>query len=173
MEPFSAKNEERLNFHYSRERRLEKASESVRNLNDSSFSGKQGLFRTLTATKPLAFLFLGIVMLSLTGLFVSYLLPNDDTSVLASNRMDLSAFSYQDTSYLILEKTALDGAYIGPVDIVVTEAGERNAELRKELVTFTPEKEQEFRLAIPYKLDRVIVLLHADGAMITLTRTVK
>lgn len=167
------KEEEQLHFHYSRERRLEKASDTVKTLNEGSFSAKQSLFRTLTATKPLAFLLLGIVMLSLSGLVITYLLPEDDTSILISNKIELSAFGYQDTTYLIIEKKALEGAYIGPVELVITEAGEQNAELRNELITFTPEKEQEFRLAIPYQLERVIVLMHADGAMITLTRTVK
>ena len=52
-----------LNFHYSREKRLEKAPASVKFFYSEEKTNKKGLIRVLTASKPLKFMFLSILIL--------------------------------------------------------------------------------------------------------------
>ncbi|MEJ5187809.1 hypothetical protein [Treponema sp. J25] len=62
-------------FYYSRARRLERAPLEVQRLMNSSNQGKPSLFKTLTASRSHAFLFLAIVILSLTIMVLTYLMP--------------------------------------------------------------------------------------------------
>lgn len=64
-----------LPFYYSRARRLERAPLEVQRLMNSSNQGRPSLFKTLTATRSHAFLFLAIVILALTIMFLTYLMP--------------------------------------------------------------------------------------------------
>lgn len=148
-------------FHYSRERRLRSAGDAVRRLNAEGSVKRPGLFRTLTATKPLAFLFLAIIMLSLTAVVTTVLLPKDDEGRLGGNRITLSAFRFQGTTYLAVVKKAEEkGAYVGPVAMAVsTQAGAA----WEQTLDFAPRDEQEFRYALPLDAPRLLVVLQGDG----------
>lgn len=106
-----------LVFHYSRERRLREAPESVRQLNADS-RRRPSLFKTLVATKASAFLLLAIIMLSATIFVVNFLMPSKDEVLAGGNRFKLAAFSYEDSTYLTVRKTRVaKDAYSGPVTV--------------------------------------------------------
>ncbi len=162
-----------LVFHYSRERRLERAPEEVRRLNSKTPFRKPNLFRTLTANKASAFLFLAIIMLSLTTLVTAFLVPGDDVGTLAGNKVSLSALRFQGTTYLALKKTGRPTAYSGAVDLLVgPESGEADSILPLN-VLFTPREEEEFRLAVPGDRETLSVILQAAGEVIVLKARVQ
>ena len=61
----------RVRFYYSREERLKKASQAVRDIYDSSKIPKRGLIRVLTATQPLRIMFFSLVILCVVMLILS------------------------------------------------------------------------------------------------------
>lgn len=148
-------------FYYSRERRLRSAGDAVRRLNAEGPTKRPGLFRTLTATKPLAFLFLAVLMLSLTAVVTAVFLPKDDEGRLGNNRIALSAFRFQGTTYLALVKKA-EGkdAYVGPVAMAVSAPAGAAWE---QTLHFAPRDEEEFRFALPLDAPRLLVVLQGDG----------
>ncbi len=158
--------EEELVFHYSRERRLESASEAVRRLNDPSGYRKPTLFGTLTANRSLAFLFLGIIVLSATALITAYLVPSADQVMFRGNELRLSAFGYEGATYVALKKTAKKDAYLGPVTLHASSGG---AAATREFV-FGPAAGEEFK----FKLDGVgewVEVALADGERAVVLKT--
>ncbi|MDR0588946.1 MAG: hypothetical protein LBG25_00200, partial [Spirochaetaceae bacterium] len=89
------KAEQELVFYYSRSRRLERASQAVRDLNDTTPVRRPTLFGTLTATKPLTFLFMSIVILVISFFITSFFSSRDDRSTLGGNSLTLSAMRFE------------------------------------------------------------------------------
>jgi hypothetical protein len=153
-------------FYYSRERRLEKASKAVRALYDPLPTKKPNLFRSLTATRPLAMLFGSIVVLSIMTMILSIYGGAEDSRVLDGNRVSAAAMKYQGTTFLVIQKTVKNrrNAYSGPVDILVTpemesgqlESGYSTAPYR---VFFSIKIEEEFRYSVPFEADSLSIRL--------------
>jgi len=162
-----------LVFHYSRERRLERAPEEVRRLNSRLPFRKPNLFRTLTANKASAFLFLAIIMLSLTTLVTAFLVPGDDVGTLAGNKVSLTALRFQGTTYLALKKTARSAAYSGTVDLQVGPGPGEGDSILNLSVVFTPREDEEFRLAVPGERESLVVVLQAAEERIELKARVE
>ncbi|MDR2553431.1 MAG: hypothetical protein LBD31_09750 [Treponema sp.] len=168
----------RVRFYYSRERRLQRASPAVRDLYEGGPVPKPGLFRTLTATKSRAFLFLSIVTLCIMLVIMSRFTGGGGI-LLGNNTLRFSARSSGGNSYLTLEKTALDGtAYTGAVDLGVflpEESGKipedplsMPAESRR--IYFTLEKNEVFRFAVPFTGKKLLILAEVkeERALVTL-----
>ena len=142
------KKDEELVFHYSREQRLSAATDAVRSLNDTSPRKKTNLFRTLTANRSLAFLFLAIIMLSLTAIVTSILVPSPDEADYGGLSLSLSAFRFEGAAYVALKKTAKTSTpYIGPALLSFRFAGDEETSLSTE-VLFTPAKSEEFKFKL-------------------------
>jgi len=155
--------EQPLVFYYSRERRLATASEEVRRLNDPTSFRRIGLFRSLTANKGLAFLFLAIIMLSATVLVVNYLVPAADAAELKGNSLKLSAFAFEGTTYLALKKIpARKDAYSGAAKVHARLAGTDAFVLSEELVFGAAAEEFKYRIGTTG--DRVEVVVEIEGA---------
>ncbi|GAB1481262.1 hypothetical protein MASR2M78_00770 [Treponema sp.] len=150
---------EDLVFHYSRSARLERASEAVRRLNDTTPRKKPNLLSSLAATKPLAFLFLAIIMLSATALVTSLLLPSDNEGELGNNKLTVSAFRYEGSTYLALKKQAgKKNVYTGPVQMAIAaEGSSANPEIQT--IVFKEAPKEEFRRALSFEADTILVLL--------------
>lgn len=153
------KKDEELVFHYSRESRLASASDSVRGLNEGGPRKKPNLFRTLTANRSLAFLFLAIIMLSLTAIVTSILVPSPEEAEYGGNRLSLSAFRFEETVYVAVRKTAkTNAAYVGPARLHVRASGGDGFDLSAD-VLFSGAKTQEFKYRIEAQGDQVEVVL--------------
>jgi len=167
-----------LVFHYSRENRLKSAPETVRQLNSQTPFRRPNLFRTLTANKASAFLFLAIIMLSLTTLVTTFLLPTGNTGALAGNKLRISALRFQGTTYLALKKTAQPDAYVGVVELRVQALATdgrlpKGDPLSALSVNFSPKSQEEFRLAIPGEQEALQVVLQTASDRVTLQTRVE
>jgi hypothetical protein len=165
--------EEPLVFHYSREERLSSADEAVRELNEARQRRRPGLFRTLTATRPLAFLFLAIIMLSLTALVTNFLVPSPDEAELGGNRFSLSAFRFEGDVYVAVKKTkARRDAYIGPAVLRISASMDGSADFSAEL-SITTATSQEFKYRLQAGGDRIAASLEMNGRAVLLKATAR
>jgi hypothetical protein len=186
------KNETPLVFHYSREHRMRRAPESVQRLNSDIAWKRPNLFQSLTATKPLALLFLGIIMLGLTATFTVFLLPKDHTAVIEGNSLNVSAFKFQGSTYLSIKKKTGPGSfYAGPVGIAVTpwlinkdgtaavrtvgasSTAAADLPVSAHKIVFSQYKEEDFRLAVPFEAPGLIVMVQIGQERITLKSKVE
>ena len=186
----------RVVFYYSREERLKKASPAVRRLNEASPPHRPNLWKTLTATKPLTFLFISMVTLSIAIVLVSRFLHMEKSRTLGDNALAVSVLASGEKSYITLSKKALNGAaYTGPVDVAVSPAAENggpenppdgafpktpsgeslsgdgpfSVEARR--FYFTLEDEEVFRFTAPFTGKKILVLVEAgpDRTLFSIT----
>ncbi|GHV86509.1 hypothetical protein AGMMS50230_21170 [Spirochaetia bacterium] len=160
----------RMIFYYSREERLKKASPAVREMNTPSAPYKPNLFRTLTATKPLMFLFISMVTLCVTIVIISRFILSEGTRTLGNNTVTVSAISSGGKSYITVKKVPRrENAYTGAVDVVVSpvDTNEARAEgdpvfpLETRRFYFTLEAEELFRFSAPFTGKKLLVLMEA------------
>ena len=121
---------EELVFRYSRERRLARAPKKVQELYRPSPKKKFGIFRSLTATRPLAMLFGSVMVLSVITVIMAVYGGAENGKTMEGNRVSVTAMKYQGSTFMVLNKRRGDtGAYTGPVDMTVSpsarEGGER------------------------------------------------
>jgi hypothetical protein len=152
-----------LVFHYSRARRLERASPAVQALSDDAPVKRPGLFRTLTASKPNTMLFISIIIISVFFIATSVLMPRDEIK-LGGNILSLSAFRYQGSTVIIIKKTIGDKrVYAGAVDVAVSPVVTSDSvPVAAERIFFTLEEKEEFRLSVPFDAPELLVLLGAS-----------
>jgi hypothetical protein len=165
-------------FYYNRERRLEKAPPKVRELYEPI--KRQGLFKTLTATKPRAMLFASIVLLVVVSLLFSFIIPNGTVS-LGGNTITASAQVFQGDTYIVVKKRIPAGqdmnAYTGAVDLAVTipvRSGTVAAPdtpappVSTERIFFTLQQEEDFRVSVPFTAAELLLILQAEDKQMTL-----
>jgi hypothetical protein len=157
----------RVVFYYSRERRLKRASPLVQEFNEAAAPRKSNLFRTLTATRPLQFMFISVVILCVAMIIVSLFVASENTRVLGNNTVVVSVTTAGGKSYITVKKTAkAAGAYSGAVDIAVSLKGE-NQPIDAQRIYFTLETEEVFRFFVPFAGEKMLLLFEA-GAWQTL-----
>ncbi|MDR2305362.1 MAG: hypothetical protein LBE10_12365 [Treponema sp.] len=173
-----ATNEEPV-FYYSRKKRLEKAPPGVRELYEAP-PKKKGLFRALTATKPLAILFWSIMVLSLITIAMGTFGNFGNTPYLSGNRLSVESRRQNGETFLVLRKELREKrwAYKGMVEFSVFPApagGEGGLSVpeedtgRKETVLpvytrriyFSSAKEEVFPFSVPFEAD--ILLFRMKG----------
>ncbi|MDR2663213.1 MAG: hypothetical protein LBC31_09480 [Treponema sp.] len=162
-----------LVFYYSREKRLERASPAVREMNDSSPPRKPGLFRTLTSTRPLSLLFVSVVTLCAAVILLSRFSGGGGAAVLGNNTVRVSAVTAGEKAYVTVKKNVRnDGAYTGPADTAVSlpVQGETTPPVYVERIYFTLEREETFRFSVPFTGKKLLVLMEAgeDRALFTI-----
>lgn len=164
-------------FRYSRERRLEHASETVKKLNEESKKQPFNLFRPLTATKPLAFLFISIVVLSALLYMLSFLFGSKDEIVFGGNTIAVSAFTFEGKTYLTLNKKIKnkDDFYTGVLDLAVSPGGsgekvlQEEIDIKTERFFFTSEAEEIFKMAVPFEAGELLILMQSEKEIQKLT----
>ncbi|MDR2028203.1 MAG: hypothetical protein LBP93_01550 [Treponema sp.] len=170
------KAEQELVFYYSRARRLERASQTVRELNDPAPVRRPTLFGTLTATKPLTFLFMSMVILVAGILITSYFSSREERPALGGNSLTLSAMRFEGSSYIVIKKTVPEKteAYTGIVDIAVSLYVKPGEEYPGELplanrrIYFSPEPEEEYRMTVPFEARELLFVMRAEEAYLSL-----
>jgi hypothetical protein len=160
--------DESLVFYYSREHRLERASETVRGLNAPREKTKRGFFGALAANKSQGFLLIGIVVMSAMIMMVSVFVKGD-TADFGGNRVEFSAFRFQGSSYLALKKTASKkgSPYTGVVNLAVSPSslppGEAALPVFTQTIFFSLEAEEEFRMMLPFESAEILILAEAPS----------
>jgi hypothetical protein len=179
-------------FYYSREKRLQRASQAVRDMNTPMPPHRPNLWRTLTATKPLTFLFISMVTLCAVVLMLSRFFTGESSRTLGSNRIRISAETSGGVSYVTLTKTALDGgAYTGAVDLAFSpaaektgtpasredspehspDAGEGRYQIETLRIYFTAEPEEVFRFSLPLSGKKLLTVMEAGPERIIFSVT--
>jgi hypothetical protein len=156
-------------YHYSRDHRLARASEAVRALNDEAPPPRPNLFRTLTATKPLALLFITIIIMVVFISLATLLTASDGGIVLGGNTLTVSALRFQGTTYLKMKKTCKedDRAYTGAVDVAVStvQSGTEKSEsppIAARRIFFSLNPEEEFRFSVPFEAPELLLLVQSE-----------
>lgn len=173
--------EREIVFHYSRERRLANASETVRELNKEGRKHSFNLLRPLTATKPLAFMFMSIIILFGVMLIFSFLFGGKKETVLGGNIINVSAFTFEGKTYLTVNKKIQDkkNFYTGTVDLAfspVINGNEQHPdeiEIETSRIYFTFESEEDFKMALPFEAEKLLILLQSEKEIQRLTVTAK
>jgi hypothetical protein len=186
--PVSGEPEKDTVFYYSRERRLARASQTVRDLYDTSPASRPTLFKALTGgSRSGAMLLITIVVVSFVLIIMSRGLKERGGARLGENAISVTALSFPvrengtpDSSnesavtYIALSKIAnSEKAYTGTVDIAVSiyekdaRAGE-NAPIFTHRVFFTIETEEDFRFSVPFTAPELILVFRAEDELATL-----
>lgn len=169
---------EEITFYYSRSRRLSNASERVQMLHSGAFSKRHGLFRSLVATRSMAFLFLAILMLSATALVMSYLINNDSNKSLLGNDFTVEAFRFQGSTYVALKKIAQSkNAFTGSLKVALSpylktpQSGTFPTHIQTLILSL--KQYEEFRFSVPFESERLVLLLKCKDELLRFTISVK
>lgn len=79
---------------YNREKRLQNASEKVKQLHDPDFIKRKGLIKSLTATRGLRYVFFSIVVLAAFGFVLSFFTSDKNTGRIFGIKTELHSFVY-------------------------------------------------------------------------------
>jgi hypothetical protein len=168
-------NDGRNSFYYSRENRLKKAPRQVQDLYKPEVKRKPNLFRTLTATTSLRFLFISVITICAAILILSRFLYVEGVRVLGNNTVTVSVIGAGENSYVSVKKTMAVNQknnpgmiYSGPVDIAVSIPGEGNP-IYSERIYFGPDEDEIFRIIVPFRGKKLIVLLEAGPEQVHCT----
>ncbi|MDR1287421.1 MAG: hypothetical protein LBK08_07420 [Treponema sp.] len=162
-------------FYYSRDRRLAKASESVRSLYREEPRRRMGFFRSLTATKPLAVLFASILILSAFIIVLAVFGGAENSYTLGGNRISVQAMKFEGATYLVLKKTAKDdNVYTGLVDLAVApevSAGKEGTPypVFRNRIFFSLKDEEEYRFSVPFEADRLVMVIQGENGSLEFT----
>lgn len=160
--------EDRLVFHYNRERRLEKAPQAVRDMYTENPKGRFGIFRSLTGDRPRATLFMSIILLCVIIFAFSVFGTFDSSYNLDGNRIEISGTKYEGTTIVVLRKTIKKNntrSYTGAVDIVVSPvvAGEdEEIQMFFHRIFFSLENAEEYRFVVPFDSPDLLVVLQTE-----------
>ena len=161
-------------YHYNRERRLEKAPQSVRDLYEETPRRRFGLFGSLVNTRPKAMMFFSIVIACLMIVAISYLNLASDTYDFDGNRLAVQAIIYEDTIIVALKKTIRKDAlarmarpYNGAVSIAVAPALKAGQVMQSEdvfyhRIFFTTEQQENYRFALPFNAGELLLVLQTE-----------
>ena len=155
-------------FYYNRERRLERASPEVRAMNEGKPLIKGGFVRSLTSTKPHLILFVTIVMISIWILVFSNISGSRGNLAIGGATLRVSAGGGAEP-FIVIKKSVADGepytglVYVG-VSPFIKSSGKRDIAdipVFTEQLFFTLEREEEYRLDLPFSAESYLVLFQA------------
>jgi len=169
--------EEKLTFYYSREARLAKAPQLVRDLYTNPPKRSFNLIRPLVETKGKAILF-GTILLMCAALLLISILNPDGGYNLEGSRLTVQALKYEGTIIVRIKKSLAKNkrgkpraasVYTGAVDIGASPpqaaANGEDAETPQVFmhrIFFTAQDTEEFRFTLPFESDSVIMVLQTE-----------
>ena len=158
--------EEELNFYYSREKRLAKAPQKVRDLYTVKRQNRFNLLRPLIADKPRAILFFTIVIICLAILLLSILGYFDKSFSLNGNKLEISGIGYKEATIVVIKKTInSNSVYTGAVDIAVSPVVQTEDEqypVFYHRIFFSLEQEEEYRFVVPFDSPQLAMVLQTE-----------
>ncbi|MDR1837217.1 MAG: hypothetical protein LBQ89_06110 [Treponema sp.] len=165
--------EEELNFYYSRERRLAKAPQSVKDLYTGKKQNRFNLLRPLIADKPRAILFFTIVVICLAILLLSILGYFDKSFSFDGNKLEISGIRYEEITIVMVKKTVKSRtAYSGAVDIAVSPVVQNPDDqypVFYHRIFFSLEPEEEYSFTVPFDDAELAMVLHSEKSALKIT----
>ena len=170
-------NPDEVTYHYSRERRLAKAPQSVQDLYNEKPRRRFGLFRSLTDSKPKAMLFFTILVMCVAALVFSRVGIFGTTYELEGNEIALQAMEYEGTVILAIRKSTKNTvvsrftpAYTGAVALAVLPArSAETADVFYHRIFFTHEPEEHYRFVVPFDAVDLFVILQTERNTLNIT----
>jgi hypothetical protein len=171
-------------YHYNRERRLEKAPQSVRDLYKEHPRRRFGFLHTLIDSKPKAMLFGTIVVICLMMFLLSTFGLIGNSYELDGNTLSIQGKEYDGTVIIEIKKTPkkdkITGrvkAYTGAVDIAVFPAAtaakpdlDQITDIFKHRIFFANEEETEYyRFSVPFEQSELAIILRTEKKALNLT----
>jgi hypothetical protein len=156
--------EDAMIFHYSRERRLERAPQSVRALYENPKMDKFNLLRPLISSKPRAMLFIFILILTAISIFMSMYARSEGNRILGGNAISVSAIRFEGTTIVVLKKKIQnrDSPYTGEVNIVISPEGTESPIVEPYRIFFTLKEEEEYRFALPFENEELLLYIQGE-----------
>jgi hypothetical protein len=165
-----------LTFHYSRERRLERACAAVKAINDPTPPKKRrifgpfgGVIGALTSTRSNTMMLIVIVGVLIAVSFITRFSRDMGQITFEGNGISYVAVNQRGGgSILTIRKNLSRNAeefYTGAVSVVVMPARTNEfAEDRviTERIFFTPDRSEEFRIEVPFDASTLLVHLYAE-----------
>jgi hypothetical protein len=155
-----------LVFHYSRERRLARASPAVRSLYEGE-PRSRSLLRAIRANPSGLWVFFSILIVA-AFMFV-YASGNRRSGApdLEGNALSLRALHFPGATHVLLgKKAAGEGGYTGPVDLALSAPRSENTPpIETRRVYFTGEAEEEFRFSLPFETTELLVVIRAGDTV--------
>jgi len=168
-EKYKLSNSGTVTYHYSRERRLANAPSEIQNLYKEQKPLRFNLFGPLVADKPRRVLFFVIVILCIGIFLLSRLGFLDASYRLDGNTIDVSGTFFEDTTIVILKKTAANAdAYTGAVDIAVFPITEETDSVFYHRIFFTLEKEEVYRFVVPFEDPQIGIILQNEKSFLNI-----
>jgi len=169
--------------HYNRERRLEKASQAVRDLYTEQPRRRLGFFFTLMGTKPNAMLFGTIVLLCLMMLMLSLFGFTGDSRELDGNILSVKAKKYEGAIIVDVRKVPRKdkiashmNAYTGAVDVAVFPAAKKGIEQSQQAanifyhrIFFTNDQEEHYLFTVPFEQSELGFIFRTEKKTLSLT----
>ena len=165
----SRESDRELVFYYNRERRLERASPEVRAMNEGTPLIKGGFLRSLTSTKPHLILFVSIVTIFVWILIVSGISGSRGSLAIGGVTLRFSAGGGAEP-FILVKKTIADsgepytgGVYVGVTPFLTSPGNRDPADIPvfTDRLFFTLEREEEYRLALPFGAESYLLLFQA------------
>jgi hypothetical protein len=149
-------------FYYSREGRLNKASQDVKDLN-AGVLRRPAVFGIFTRRQGQA-AGIGSIVLLCAMIFLIGKLSNAGVHKIEGNTLSISAMLYEGNTFVVIKKKPTEKAYTGPVDIVLSPQDSTGSDVPVGTyrVYFTPD-EEEFRFSLSMQVPKLLVLLHTEN----------
>jgi hypothetical protein len=169
--------EDRLVFHYNRERRLEKAPQAVRDMYTDNPKMRPGLLRSLTGDRPRASLFFVIVILCVLIFALSMFGKLDSSYSLGGHKIEIAGTRYEGTTIVVLRKTVKKNEaqpYSGAVEIAISPLLSGEQKIEEEFpvfyhrVFFSLEAAEEYRFVVPFDTPDLLAILQTETGSVNI-----
>ena len=183
--PLSNKNvgNEGIVYHYNREKRLEKASQRVRDLYKEQKPRRFGFFKSLVDTKPKLMMLITIVVICIMISVLSLLGFTNSSHSLDGNQLSVTAINHDGAVIMALKKTIpknlvtfFKQPYTGAVDITVMPAElfgldqlVRPEDIFLHRVFFTMESHENYNFAVPFAPGDLALILQTEKNTLRIT----
>ncbi len=171
--PFTEPEDDGLVRHYSRERRLSRASPEVRWLVKQYDAKRPGLLGSLVATRSLRFMFFSLILFAVAGGLLSFLTGRQDSGTLGGHLFKISAFRFGETVYITVRRTARAGTpFSGNARMTYRVDEGEDASLE---IPVSPSGQEEYRMTTVSagKGGHLSLVIEAGGAFLELTSPIR
>jgi hypothetical protein len=169
--------EEEPVYYYSRDRRLAKAPQAVRDLYREEAPPRFNLLRPLIGSKPRAMLFGCIALICVTMLVLSIFGYTGGAYSLAGNSISVQARQYDGAVLVTLKKSPAKGGllggsepYSGAVDVAVSPAARagETPSVFFHRIFFSLESAEEYRFSVPFDSGELLMVLQTEKNTLSL-----
>jgi hypothetical protein len=169
-------NPEGFTFYYSRERRLAKAPQAVRDLYNEEPPKRGGPLRVLLNSKPKVMMFASIVILCVAILFLSTFGYIGSAYELDGNKLAVQAVKYEGAVIVAVRKTInknfinrFSSPYTGAVSVAVTAPDILPEDAFHHRIFFTLESNEQYRFSVPFDSDELTFFFQTEKKTLKMT----